>query len=465
MQFPIHEKFLLWRTRLRIAKIASLFLVMSIAYASLVFLTSIWRETNVWIWGEIGIFVISVVWGMIFVSVDYTLAWLVKKDKNFSEQIKTALELEQISELGTSRETQYFRKRTFENALNLLEKSHPHHFIPIKTPLLVSIIILLSMMTWSVAWEPLVAVNNSKQNEAESLLISENHSFRILYPAYTGEKSKNFKQFPQSLNIPEGSRIEIYWNEGKLPKKNSIFRTQNNQQEELTWQSVQSRWVAVFSPQESGKLELRWNQSVHHLQVIADKPPSVSLEFEAQPHIFENSRLQLKIKTNDDYGLRTIALKYMINETLYSELIQTFEGDFRSYDEWFPWELGSTAIQPKDVIRFWIEVTDTNTLDTAQISKSQEFEIIIESLHEYHQEILQRFWKLSGQITTLLSQLDRKIASTTWEVEQKIIQDLQLLQQDMMYDSLLTEELKKFPNELQTQIELYQFKRRELGLL
>jgi hypothetical protein len=174
----------------------------------------------------------------------------------------------------------------------------------------------------------------------------------------------------------------------------------------------------------------------------------------------------VELEAKDDYGLRQILLRYRNEATgiIEREIIQSFEGDFKSYQESYLWELSATPLRAGDNVTAWIEVSDSDTFQGPNVTRSEEFRFEVRSQREFHEYILSLFRKVDRELRDLLSVLDRQLIVETTDQENLIEELLNFLQEEANYDRLLSDGLRGFIGELRFQLRFYQRKREELAV-
>ena len=95
--------------------------------------------------------------------------------------------------------------------LERLEGEETHRLLP-PWRTLAGVAVSLQVVVWIGGyWLPQYLVNQGP-TAAEALQIP--HSYRILYPAYLKRDSEVFSTLPSNLQIPAGSRLEIFLEQG-----------------------------------------------------------------------------------------------------------------------------------------------------------------------------------------------------------------------------------------------------------
>ncbi len=400
-------------------------------------------------------------WGRLYATPKKALARLYRHNPKLAETIHIALG---FSEEPVSSTTAYFQQRHLAHLQNELLQQPLTLYVPFVAAMIGAIVIISSLVTLGVFLPQLpqdpLAVLVPKTPPAP-----DHRSYRVLYPAYMRKAPEVFENLAAQLQLPRGSRLEIYLNQADLPEdvqQESVYEV-NQERKSLRWLQRQDRWIASLSPQHSGTLYLAWDGQVvtHEIEVIKDAAPQLFVEWPDQNPIFSNSSLSIALTATDDYGLQTITLHYQAEgKAEQQEIIQSFEGQFREYSETYPWELGPTHLRKGDKVTAWIEASDNDTLYGPNITKSEPFTFTIEDIKAYHEDIVERLWRLDAELGNLLSLLDRKIVKDTSLKEDEILAELNQLREDSERDQLLSDELRQLLfSELELQLHFYQQKR------
>jgi hypothetical protein len=294
-------------------------------------------------------------------------------------------------------------------------------------------------------------------------------SFRVLYPAYIGKSPDNFKKLPKKMPLPRGSRLEIYIQEKNIfdQAQDKTYFKIKNEKNLLRWFSYKDRWMSSLNPSQSGYLVFDWKRPApvkYLLNIVPDLPPKLSVIWPNTTKIFSNSQLSIQLSVSDDYGLHQITLYYQADgKKIEKEIIQSFEGHFKKYQETYPWELGSTSLKRDDQVKAWIEVSDIDTLNGPNITVSDPFEFKVQSIKKFHKSLMERFWEINRDLGKLLDFLDQKNIDLSDNQETQIIEKLNNLRHDSYYDTMLSQELKNYIYELQSKLNYYRKNRKKAG--
>jgi hypothetical protein len=392
---------------------------------------------------------------------NYCFRKLYLQDPAFAEALHSSLQFKENP--PDSAITHIFLERFETQLLGRLESEQTRQLLP-PWRALAGIAISLQIVAWIGGWWLPQYLVEQVPSTLETLQIP--HSYRILYPAYLKRDSEVFSSLPNELQIPAGSRLEIFLEQGLPDGDQSAYRPIQGKPQRLQWVSQQQRWRFALAPLETGTLFLEWRQQSVAVEVIPDQSPTVVVLWPPDKYIFDLSQLQVELEAKDDYGLRQILLRYRNEATgiVEREIIQSFEGDFKSYQESYLWELSMTPLRAGDNVTAWIEVSDSDTFQGPNLTRSEEFGFEVRSQREFHEYILSLLHRVDRELRDLLSTLDRRLIVETTDQESLIEELLNFLQEEVNYDRLLSDGLRGFIGELRFQLRYYQRKREELAI-
>ncbi|MGF1485053.1 MAG: hypothetical protein ACFBZ8_11890 [Opitutales bacterium] len=143
---------------------------------------------------------------------------------------------------------------------------------------------------------------------------------------------------------------------------------------------------------------------VYPVRIVVDRAPTVEVVFpvQVQQLVTPSAKLLLSFRASDDYRIGSVALKYSID----NGPTQTEELDLgptpgalenRRYD----WDLEQLAqpLEQGDLIQFWFEVADTNTVTGPSTNESRRFVARVVSREEKAAELASRVADSVGSIS------------------------------------------------------------------
>lgn len=417
------------------------------------------------LWGVGALGVVCLAGSWLMANRWYCLRMLYAKNAELAEKVQIALELEQTKAQQPG--TNYFSRMHQERVVREIAQQPPFRWLQLLAPLSLMVVVAgLLGVTWlnmhRLPDNPLRWVRQGNLNQQQQ------ETYRILYPAYTARAPHTLKELRGEIGLPNGSRLEIRLPEHEInhaARQTSYYESGENRQK-LSWHQTGQNWQTQIQPQQSGSLHRGWKRLDRQvdLDVLADQPPRLTVQWPENAKKFANGQLQVTLATEDDYGIKTIHLYYENQNGVGSkEVIQSFEGVFTTHEEVYPWELGITPLRSGDQVRAWIEVTDNDALTGPHVTKSEVFEFTVEDAMEFHRDLLDRVRQLEARLEYLLSALDRRKLREIDQEENELIRQIGEINQDAQFDSLLAPELRRLINqELEYQLRRYQRKRRGL---
>ncbi|MBF0288165.1 MAG: hypothetical protein HQM14_10135 [SAR324 cluster bacterium] len=462
---PVFEKhwngycFRIWITRtVRFFAIAGLVLAGAIVF---------WPKEFSWsvVAYQVGLILIwSIEWGRVHATEAEGIKLLYRKQPKLAEAIQTALDFQ--SRALASPISVYFQTKHLDDINQQLQAAPLAEAVPLIRSLFYTgtVCIFLGILVVNQPYLPDVSMTGLPSEKAANHL----RTYRVLYPVYMQKPPALYTQMPHQLKLPQGSRVEIYFNLSSMSQsvQKKSFYAIHQEHIGLNWLPQKKRWIASISPLQSGTLHLYWDNlnTQHLIEVVPDNPPQLTVIWPQTQLIFSNSKLPIQLSVSDDYGLQQITLHYQVQKRgARQEIIQSFEGKFTKYQETYPWELGSTFLRQGDFVEAWIEVNDNDALNGPNITMSDTFEFTIQNINDYHQNVMERLQYIVQELGQLMWFLDQKSSIEVFEKEQKLLAQLKRLRHDAQHDRLLTKELRHFLfSELQAEILFYQNRRLQL---
>ena len=142
-----------------------------------------------------------------------------RQDPAFAEALHSSLQFRENP--PASRTTNIFLERFEQQLLERLEGEETHRLLP-PWRTLAGVAVSLQVVVWIGGWWLPQYLVNQGPTTAEVLQIP--HSYRILYPAYLKRDSEVFSTLPNELQIPAGSRLEIFLEQGLQDGDQSAYQ-------------------------------------------------------------------------------------------------------------------------------------------------------------------------------------------------------------------------------------------------
>ena len=445
-----------WRWTLRRAGVTSVAGSVLLLGLSLLHIPELPR----WQWGVLdGLLLVVVAWAAwLGSSPERLLPRIAQRDYALAEALRTELEL--ASAPSGNELHEQFREQHRQQLESALQNSRNRCFPRWHLPWLI-VVVVQGVLVFSL----LHGVPNFRQLAA---LVSTPpeipQTYRLLFPAYLNRPPEVFPTLPDSLEVPQGSRLELTLLTAPPSDDESRFSAAVEFRP-LRWLAGSGRWSASLTLENSGTLRLDWRGQTVEIQVRPDEPPLLVVTWPSLPHIFDMSTLPVDLLAEDDHALKQIVLHYRIasNGRSYREIVQSFEDRFPSHQELFEWSLSASALRAGDNVTAWVEASDQDTLHGPHVTRSGEFTFVVESQREFHEEVLRRLRTVSRRLRELVNVLDLRDLPDTEAEEQRILGILLDLAADAPYDPLLSEQLRGFIEELRRQLRHYQQQREQVA--
>lgn len=196
--------------------------------------------------------------------------------------------------------------------------------------------------------------------------------------------------------------------------------------------------------------------------------------------------LDILFKASDDFGLTSASLNYELRRAFVDKPIQSsikLQKPVTETLQPFSWDLSELRLKPKDVLSFWIEVSDNNRYNGFKSSQSQILTLTVPSLVDYFEDLGEKedevetdlddisssFEEIQEQYETFKEQLKEnpetdfeqqrqleEVAKQQEELEQRIEElneKFDEIKDELSENNLLSEETMKAYDELQKLME------------
>lgn len=247
-------------------------------------------------------------------------------------------------------------------------------------------------------------------------------SFTQAYPVYTGLPDTVMPS--SALKLLEGGALRI---KGSATKSLKGGHVAWNTGERFPVVTVGVSFEAVFPVPGSGLKsftlqleatdgEMSAEQSPYRVELLVDKPPSITLSKPAEETLTAvmNARLPLHFEARDDFGLASVALHYRISRPLANgELRDSETGKFELGTPGkdvlqgdFLWDLGklSPPLPTGGSVNFWLEVQDNNGISGPVVARSTTRTVRIVTEEEKRLELLELLSAKAAELEQLYQQ-------------------------------------------------------------
>ena len=120
----------------------------------------------------------------------------------------------------------------------------------------------------------------------------------------------------------------------------------------------------------------------HSIDPLKDQPPTVALTVPGRDVQTEpKASLPIEVESGDDHGLAAVRIVYRINDQAEIRELVRFEHAetppaLRAADR-YEWKLSSGGLKPGDLIQYWAEATDRNTITGPGTAESRRFTVFL----------------------------------------------------------------------------------------
>ncbi len=232
-------------------------------------------------------------------------------------------------------------------------------------------------------------------------------SFTQAYPAYTGLPDALLP--PTTLKLLEGGTLRIQGSATKPLRGGSLVWDSGERFPVVAQsESFEASFAVPGSGLKSFTLQLEAadgerssEQAPYRVELVVDKPPSITLSKPAEENLTAvmNAKLPLHFEARDDFGLASVALLYRISRPLANgELRDSEAGKFELGTPGKPvlqgdflWDLGKLmpAVPTGGSVTFWLEVEDNNGIAGPTVARSTTRTVRIVTEEEKRQELLE----------------------------------------------------------------------------
>lgn len=232
-------------------------------------------------------------------------------------------------------------------------------------------------------------------------------NFTHAYPLYTGLPDAILPA--TAIELLEGATLRIKGSATKPIKGGSlVWNTGERFPVVAQDESFESSFPVPGSGLKSFTLQLEATdgemsaeQAPYRVELVVDKPPSITLSKPAEENLTAvmNAKLPFRFEARDDFGLASVALLYRISRPLASgELRDSETGKFELGTPGKPvlqgdflWDLGKLmpAVPTGGSVTFWLEAEDNNGIAGPAVARSTTRTVRIVTEEEKRQELLE----------------------------------------------------------------------------
>ncbi|RMH72868.1 MAG: hypothetical protein D6675_03740 [Gemmatimonadetes bacterium] len=219
------------------------------------------------------------------------------------------------------------------------------------------------------------------------------------YPAYTGIPEKVVEENNGDITAIKGTMVWVTVTSNN-PLRRAALVFANGEQLAMKLQTARSAKRQILITEETSyHIELMdylnaesVNPVQYKINVLEDEYPVVRIiEPEQDIDLTNDLRLPVWISAADDYGIRHINLKYKLNDDGQEQMMPLTDGQAKTeVSHQFTWDLNEFMLLPEDVIIYYVEVYDNDTVSGPKRSVSPTYTARVPSLMEIYDEVAEQ---------------------------------------------------------------------------
>jgi len=280
------------------------------------------------------------------------------------------------------------------------------------------------------------------------LPLLRNLQVKVTPPAYSRLEPYMLEENVGDVNALKGSRLQI---SGECNKTIAEGKIVFESGDSLAVDVVGQRLTASFSLQEDDSyfFELKDrhgyasnNPIEYHLKVIPDQYPFINVPVPGRDvDLGEDMLIPITIEAQDDYGISRLQLAYQIIPGGEGELdstrflFQNLEGLNYGAEQLnfaFNWELSKSNMLPNDLLVYFVEAYDNDTVSGPKKARSKIYRARFPSIYELYQEVVENQADATEQLENVYEksqQLKKEIEDLSLEMKRSTDFDWQKQQQ------------------------------------
>ncbi len=269
----------------------------------------------------------------------------------------------------------------------------------------------------------------------------------VVPPSYTRLDTSSYTYPFSQVRAYRGSKIQLSTVTNKPVQKFALSRStlpdssfapsdsSNPQKFRYQWQINQTDTVS-FSMTDSAGLTNK-NEFRFVINPRQDQSPFVNLIAPSKNLKMKTPEdVLLKYEAGDDFGLTSASLHYELQQAFQNDAQSgsiKLEQPAMSQEEEFNWPVPDLNPKPRDVITYWVEVTDNDAFGGYKTGRSQKMTITFPSMTEYMDEVDNQEEEVTeslDKISDSFEQMEReynqfkenlkKNPETNWEQKQQL---------------------------------------------
>ena len=293
------------------------------------------------------------------------------------------------------------------------------------------------------------AVSNTYLIRVVHLPMIRTLQLRVLPPAYSGADAYLLEENIGDVSALKGSKIEWRAESNKsLAEAHLLFASQRTQPLVIKDRQLTTSFSLIT--EDSYFAELKDHQgftsenAIHYrLNPMLDHFPLVRLLSPAGDiNLHEDMQLPLLIQAQDDYGISEISLAFQvigegeapIDSTRFTKIPLPITGSRRTvFNLAYNWDLSSPPLLPTEVLLYYIEVRDNDTVSGPKSSRTGFYRARFPSIYELYEEVsksqdeaiaqMEQGYEKSLELKTKLEELAlqlKRADELSWQKKQEV---------------------------------------------
>lgn len=267
-----------------------------------------------------------------------------------------------------------------------------------------------------------------------------NLTLEYFYPRYTGIPPKRSEENNGDITAIKGTKISIEAESNNALKGGNLVLSTGDT---ITMRLIHPKVVKsqFFVDQDfTYHIDLRDylnstndNPIEYKVRALSDEYPVVNIISPGEDtDLTEDMLLPMTVSALDDYGIKTINLKYKKGTDGEEKLEKISDYDKETeITESFTWNLSDLNLLPEEVVIYYVEVYDNDTVSGPKRSVSGTYTVRFPSIYEIYEEVEE---EQETQITDL---------EEVWEKSKEVQKSLEEIQREMLKDPEMTWEQRK----------------------
>ncbi|MFB0527869.1 MAG: DUF4175 family protein [bacterium] len=293
-------------------------------------------------------------------------------------------------------------------------------------------------------------------------------SVKYIYPSYTGLPEVNVEKTGGDLEALLGTQVQMTLKANK-PISKGFFLTDDGKRLPLKIErDLYLKGGLVLTGERVYWVDVEDTQGYtnpspikHYIKTLVDSPPQIKIIAPGcDLTVSEKSKVELAYEASDDFGLSQIDLVYQkLRGKTYDSMkperirIERFQPSVSQKLQDYQWELEKLDLHPGELISYYLEARDNDTISGPKSTLSQTYYLEIFSYLKEHEEIEEMEHHFREEIMRILGdQIVAKARVENWD-ETEGVEELKNIQADQRKIEKLTEDLLNYLKKLLPRME------------